>query len=64
MSTPPDEPYYDIVAPEEQDFNLPESDNSSAENTLSSTAAFIPKNEKGCQSPGTSNYVNIEYFIQ
>lgn len=60
----PEEPYYDIVAPEEQDFNTAESDNSSAENTLSSTTSFMPKHEKGSQSPSTSNYVNIEYFIQ
>ncbi|EFA00987.1 active breakpoint cluster region-related protein [Tribolium castaneum] len=58
----PEEPYYDVVAPEDQDFNLPESDNSSAENTLSSQASFMPK--KGSQSPSASNYVNIEYFIQ
>ncbi|RZC39306.1 active breakpoint cluster region-related protein [Asbolus verrucosus] len=60
----PDEPYYDIVAAEEQDFNLLESDNSSAENTLKSAASFLPKHEKGSQSPSASNYVNIEYFIQ
>ncbi|KAJ3661253.1 hypothetical protein Zmor_005657 [Zophobas morio] len=60
----PDEPYYDIVATEEQDFNLLESDNSSAENTLSSGASFLTKHDKGSQSPSASNYVNIEYFIK
>lgn len=60
----PDEPYYDIVANDDQEFNLLESDNSSAENTLSSTASFAVRHDKGAQSPSASNYVNIEYFIQ
>lgn len=62
----PDEPYYDIVAPEE-DY-LTRSDHSSTENVFgsSSTLPLDLKTQQSVepQSPGTSNYVNIEYFIQ
>lgn len=61
-----DEPYYDIVAAEEE--FLPKSDHSSTENVFgsSSTLPLELKTQHSVepQSPGTSNYVNIEYFIQ
>ncbi|KAF7268387.1 rho GTPase activating protein at 1A [Rhynchophorus ferrugineus] len=61
----PDEPYYDSVAPEE-DF-LARSTNSSTENVFgsSSTLPLDLKTQHSIepQSPGASNYVNIEYFI-
>ncbi|ENN73158.1 hypothetical protein HUJ04_008948 [Dendroctonus ponderosae] len=61
-----DEPYYDIVAAEEE--FLPKSDHSSTENVFgsSSTLPLELKTQHSIepQSPGTSNYVNIEYFIQ
>lgn len=62
----PDEPYYDMVAPEEE--YLARSDHSSTENVFgsSSTLPLDLKTQHSIepQSPGTSNYVNIEYFIQ
>ncbi|CAG9770578.1 unnamed protein product [Ceutorhynchus assimilis] len=62
----PDEPYYDMVAPEEE--FLARSDHSSTENVFgsSSTLPLDLKTQHSIepQSPGTSNYVNIEYFIQ
>ncbi|XP_066156884.1 active breakpoint cluster region-related protein [Euwallacea fornicatus] len=59
-----EEPYYDMVAPEE---DLTRSDHSSTENVFGS-ASTLPLDLKTQQSvepqsPGTSNYVNIEYFI-
>ncbi|XP_018577820.1 active breakpoint cluster region-related protein [Anoplophora glabripennis] len=65
-----DEPYYDMVAPEEE-YNLVKSNHSSIENVFSSSST-LPLDAKRVstpilqepQSPGTSNYVNIEYFIQ
>ncbi|KAL1518040.1 hypothetical protein ABEB36_001726 [Hypothenemus hampei] len=61
----PDEPYYDMVAPEEE--FLTRSDHSSSENVFgsSSTLPLDLKTQHSIepQSPGTSNYVNIEYFI-
>lgn len=63
-----DEPYYDLVAAEEES-NLQQSDTSSTENVFS-TASTLPLGSKhesivqDPQSPGTSNYVNIEYFIK
>ncbi|XP_030760725.1 active breakpoint cluster region-related protein-like [Sitophilus oryzae] len=61
----PDEPYYDMVAPEE-DY-LGRSTNSSSENVFgsSSTLPLDLKTQTSVepQSPGASNYVNIEYFI-
>lgn len=61
-----DEPYYDMVAPEE-DYLATRSDHSSNENVFGS-ASTLPIDLKTQhsiepQSPGTSNYVNIEYFI-
>nr|CAH7760412.1 unnamed protein product [Callosobruchus chinensis] len=65
-----DEPYYDMVAPEE-DYALSKSNHSSIENVFSSSST-LPLDSKrdskqdiqDTQPPGTSNYVNIEYFIQ
>ncbi|XP_050301687.1 active breakpoint cluster region-related protein-like [Anthonomus grandis grandis] len=60
-----DEPYYDMVAPEEEYHTR--SDHSSTENVFgsSSTLPLDLKTQHSVepQSPGTSNYVNIEYFI-
>ncbi|KAK9882673.1 hypothetical protein WA026_022724 [Henosepilachna vigintioctopunctata] len=63
-----DEPFYDLVAGE-SDSNLQQSDTSSTENVFStsSTLPLTAKHEtvmQEPQSPGTSNYVNIEYFIK
>ncbi|XP_060535891.1 active breakpoint cluster region-related protein isoform X2 [Cylas formicarius] len=60
-----DEPYYDIVASE--DDYLTRSDHSSTENVFGSTSTLpldAKRDSHEPQSPGTSNYVNIEYFIQ
>lgn len=61
-----DEPYYDMVAPEE-DYLVTRSDHSSNENVFGSanTLPIDLKTQHSIepQSPGTSNYVNIEYFI-
>lgn len=65
-----DEPYYDMVAPEDE-YNSLKSNHSSTENVFSSSST-LPLGAKRestqtvqePQSPGTSNYVNIEYFIQ
>lgn len=62
-----EEPYYDIVPAEDETT----SDHSSTENVFS-TSSTLPlaskhnslQNVQEPQSPGTSNYVNIEYFIQ
>ncbi|XP_074032954.1 rho GTPase activating protein at 1A [Leptinotarsa decemlineata] len=63
-----DEPYYDRVAPE--DDYLVESNHSSTENVFSSSSTLLLESKRDStqnipepQSPGTSNYVNIEYFI-
>ncbi|CAH1155600.1 unnamed protein product [Phaedon cochleariae] len=63
-----DEPYYDMVAPEEE--YLVESNHSSIENVFSSSSTLPLESKRDStqilqepQSPGTSNYVNIEYFI-
>lgn len=64
-----DEPYYDMVATDE-DFSVVKSNHSSTENVFSgSTLPLESKRDstqtvQDPQSPGTSNYVNIEYFIQ
>ncbi|XP_056633946.1 active breakpoint cluster region-related protein [Diorhabda sublineata] len=63
-----DEPYYDMVATDE-DF-IVKSNHSSTENVFSSTSTLQIESKRDStqavqdpQSPGTSNYVNIEYFI-
>ncbi|KAJ8969153.1 hypothetical protein NQ314_001894 [Rhamnusium bicolor] len=65
-----DEPYYDMVAPEDE-YNLIKSNHSSIENVFSSSSTLPLDSKRDStqamqepQSPGTSNYVNIEYFIQ
>lgn len=65
-----DEPYYDMVATED-DYSLVKSNHSSIENVFSSSSTLpldskrdSAQNVNEPQSPGTSNYVNIEYFIQ
>ncbi|KAG5885216.1 hypothetical protein JTB14_012238 [Gonioctena quinquepunctata] len=61
-----DEPYYDRVATED---DLVESSHSSTENVFSSSTLPLDSKRDSTQniaepqSPGTSNYVNIEYFI-
>lgn len=67
-----DEPYYDIVATDCEESDLVKSISSSTENvfTTSSTLPIAVKHNFvkkiiEPQSPDTSsNYVNIEYFIQ
>lgn len=69
-----DEPYYDIVATDCEESEIIKSISSSTENvfTTSSTLPIASKhnitpknNPVEPQSPdATSNYVNIEYFIQ
>lgn len=66
-----DEPYYDIVATDCEEADLVKSTSSSTENvfTTSSTLPISIKHNVVTnvepQSPDTtSNYVNIEYFIQ
>lgn len=65
-----DEPYYDMVATED-DYSLIKSNHSSTENVFGSSSTLpldskrdSSQNVNEPQSPGTSNYVNIEYFIQ
>lgn len=63
-----DEPYYDMVAPEDECVSM-RSTNSSSENVFNSSSTLPigikrePSQNNEPQSPGTSNYVNIEYFI-
>ncbi|CAH0546403.1 unnamed protein product [Brassicogethes aeneus] len=65
-----DEPFYDMVAPEEEECVI-QSNHSSTENVFSSSSTLPLGSKREStqtiqepQSPGTSNYVNIEYFIQ
>ncbi|CAH1185275.1 unnamed protein product [Phyllotreta striolata] len=65
-----EEPFYDMVAPED-DFAGAKSNHSSTENVFSNSTLPLDSKRDSSQasvqdpqSPGTSNYVNIEYFIQ
>lgn len=65
-----DEPYYDIVATDD-DYSAVKSNHSSIENVFSSSSTLPLDSKKDPiqnvnepQSPGAANYVNIEYFIQ
>ncbi|KAJ8972782.1 hypothetical protein NQ317_009235 [Molorchus minor] len=65
--TTTEEPYYDMVAPEDE-YNPVKSNHSSTENVFSSSSTLPLELKREMsqepQSPGTSNYVNIQYFMQ